>query len=132
MNQIFVNMISRDLKVSQQFYEALGFKVNPDFSTENGLCIVVSDTIYLMVLLPEFFTSFTKDYRELTDPLTHINQMNSISVSSKDEVDRLIENGCNNKGKVVGNTQDLGYMYSRDLQDPYGNIIGFFWMNQDA
>ena len=28
--------------------------------------------------------------------------------------------------------QDLGFMYSRDLEDPDGNIVAFLWMAPEA
>ncbi len=38
--QIFINLAVEDLKKSMEFYSALGFSNNPQFSDEAGKCMV--------------------------------------------------------------------------------------------
>ena len=51
--QIFVNLPVRDLPASMAFFTRLGFTFNPQFTDDTAACMVVSDTIYVM-LLTEF------------------------------------------------------------------------------
>ena len=48
--KIFVDLPVKDLKNSMQFYEALGYKHNPQFTDDTASCIVISDTIFVMLL----------------------------------------------------------------------------------
>ncbi|MDF2805260.1 MAG: glyoxalase, partial [Cellulosimicrobium sp.] len=52
--QIFVNLPVKDLDASKAFYTALGYTVNEQFTDENASSIVISDTIYVMLLTEEF------------------------------------------------------------------------------
>ena len=38
--QIFVNLPITDMARSQAFYTALGYRFNPDFTNEQGACLV--------------------------------------------------------------------------------------------
>lgn len=59
---VFINLPVDDLPRSTAFYEALGWSLNPTFSDANASCIVVSDTIFVMLLTHEFFGSFVPDH----------------------------------------------------------------------
>jgi uncharacterized protein len=47
---IFVNLPVNDLTLSMAFYEALGFKNNPQFTDETAACMVWSEAIHVMLL----------------------------------------------------------------------------------
>lgn len=128
--QIFVNLTSRDLKRSQAFYEALGCTINPLFSDENAICVVWSDDIYFMMLVPEFFNTFGG--RTIADPAEYTQVRTAFSRDSRYLVDSLIAAGLAHGGAETGGTQDLGFMYSRAIEDPDGNILEFFHMDQAA
>ncbi len=57
--QIFVNLPIKDLEKSKTFYEQLGFTINPQFTDETAACVVISDTIYVMLLTYEKISEFT-------------------------------------------------------------------------
>src|SRR6476659_1093122 len=57
--QVFINLPVADLPKSVAFYEALGYTRNPQFSNDDGACIVVSDTIFVMLLTHAKFRVFT-------------------------------------------------------------------------
>lgn len=48
-NQIFVNLPVKDLTKSKAFYEHLGFTINPHFSDETAVCVVLSERIFVML-----------------------------------------------------------------------------------
>ena len=47
---IFVNIPVRDLAAAMAYYRALGFAHNPQFTDETAACIVLGETIYVMLL----------------------------------------------------------------------------------
>ena len=130
MTHIFVNIPTNDLERSKAYYTALGCSLNPLFTDENAACVVWSEDIFFMVLTKEYFSTFTD--KEFADPKTHAQVLLSISRDSREEVDRTIEAGLAHGGTAPGEPQDYGFMYSRDLEDPDGNILGFLYMDPKA
>ena len=59
--KIFVNLPVRDLKKSMSFFSTLGFTFNPQFTDENGACMVLSSEGFVMLLAEPFFKGFTKN-----------------------------------------------------------------------
>jgi predicted lactoylglutathione lyase len=58
--QIFVNLSVKDLNKSVEFFTKLGYTFNPQFTDEKATCMIISDTIYVMLLTETFFQTFTK------------------------------------------------------------------------
>ena len=56
--QIFINLAVTNLQKSMDFYTALGFTNNPQFSDDSGKCMVWSESIFVMLLNHEKFSSF--------------------------------------------------------------------------
>src|ERR1051326_1078273 len=44
--KLFVNIAVRDLQKSKDFFSALGFTFNPQFTDEKAACMVISDDAY--------------------------------------------------------------------------------------
>ena len=57
---LFINLPVTDLAASTRFYEALGATKNPQFSNENAACMMLCDTIGVMILTHGYYGSFTK------------------------------------------------------------------------
>ncbi|WP_186307563.1 VOC family protein [Microbacterium sp. 1.5R] len=130
MTSVFVNLPTTDLERAKAFYTALGCEINPNFTDENAACVVWSDDIYFMVLKREFFQTFTD--KPIADP-TEVAQVSvSFSRDSRDDVDAILEKGLAAGGVEPRPAQDYGFMYSRDLDDPDGNSLGFLFMTPEA
>ena len=127
---IFVNLPTTDLDRSKAFYEALGFTINPMFTDENAACVVFSDNIYFMVLTREYLGTFTD--KQIIDTKTHAQTSIAFTRDSRDEVDEVLAKGLAAGGTEPRAAQDYGFMYSRDLEDPDGNILGFLFMEPAA
>jgi len=56
--QIFVNLAVSDLKRSMAFFRGLGFEFNPQFTNEQGACMVIGENIHAMLLSTPFFKTF--------------------------------------------------------------------------
>ncbi|WP_448002904.1 VOC family protein [Agromyces bauzanensis] len=127
---IFVNLPSADLERSKTFYSSLGFSINPNFTDENAACVVLDENVYFMVLTREYFASFTD--KQITDPKTHAQTFIALSRDSREDVDDVIAKGLAAGGSEPREAQDYGFMYSRDLEDPDGNTLGFLYMVPEA
>lgn len=127
---IFVNIPTTDLDRAKAFYEALGFTINPLFTDENAACVVLSDTIYFMVLTREYLGTFTD--KQIIDPKTQAQVSIALTRDSREEVDAVLAKGLAAGGSEPRPAQDYGFMYSRDLDDPDGNNLSFLFMEPAA
>ena len=125
--RIFVSYPTADLERSKAFYTALGATINPQFTDENAACLVWSESIYFMVLTREFFATFTD--KQVADPASTAQVQSAFTRDSRQEVDAAIEAGLAAGGSEHGAAQDHGFMYSRELEDPDGNVVGFMYMD---
>jgi uncharacterized protein len=127
---IFVNLPTTDLERSKAFYTSLGFTINPLFTDENAACVVLSDDIYFMVLTREYLGTFTD--KQIIDTKTHAQTSIALTRDSRDDVDEVMAKGLAAGGSEPREAQDFGFMYSRDLEDPDGNLLGFLFMEPAA
>ncbi len=127
---IFVSYPTADLDRSKVFYTALGATINPLFTDDNAACLVWEENIFLMVLKREFMATFTD--KQLADPAITAQVQIAFSRESRQEVDTVVEAGLSAGGSEPRPAQDFGFMYSRDLEDPDGNIVAFLWMAPEA
>ena len=57
--QIFVNLPISDMPRARAFYEAMGYRFEPNFTNDQGACLVLGENLYAMLLVREFFQTFT-------------------------------------------------------------------------
>jgi hypothetical protein len=125
-----VSYPTADLDRSKAFYSAIGATINPQFTDENAVCLAWEENIYFMVLKREFFATFTD--KQVADPATTAQVQSAFTRDSREDVDTVIEAGLAAGGSEHGAPQDVGFMYSRDLEDPDGNVVSFFYMDPQA
>ena len=130
MTMIFVNLPTSDLDRSKAFYEALGCSINPLFTDENAASIVWDENVFFMVLTREFFATFTD--KPVADPAASVQVLIALSRDSREDVDSIVSAGIAAGGNEPRDAQDLGFMYSRQLEDPDGNTMEFMWMDPAA
>jgi len=117
--QIYVNLAVKDLKRSTAFFEGLGFRFNPQFTNEQGACMVINDNIYAMLLDTGFFKTFTS--KALCDTRTHVETLLCLSCDSRAEVDDLVKKAVAGGGSVPRAPQDHGFMYHHAFEDVDGH-----------
>ncbi len=126
-SMIFINLPIRDLAASMAYYKALGFDHNPQFTDETAACIVISDTIFVMVLTHDKFKQFSS--MPIPDPLTHTQALYALSCDSRAAVDAIAEAGIKAGGRETREKQDYGFMYSRAIADIDGHVWEYVWMD---
>ncbi|MFE4542534.1 VOC family protein [Arthrobacter sp. NPDC056727] len=125
--QIFMNLPVRDLDRSVQFFTALGFTFNQDYTDENATCMVVNDDAYVMLLVEKFFKTFTS--KEVVDATSATEAIMAFSVDSRDAVDQMVGKALDAGGTESQPVQDYGFMYSHSFQDPDGHLWEVMWMD---
>jgi len=127
MKQIFINLPVSDVQRSMDFYTALGFTNNPQFSDEQGKCMVWSDTIFLMILSHDKFLSFTN--KPIADTKTNIAALLSLSLESTDAMNAMMEKGLAAGGTEPTELRDYGFMQQRTIEDFDGHTWELFYMD---
>ena len=122
--QIFLNLPVSDLPKSMAFFKALGFTNNPQFTGDNGACIVISDTIFVMLCTRDKFRDFTP--KAICDTSKAVEVLINLRCESREEVDGLVAKALAAGGTTYDKPEDLGFMYSHSFIDPDGHGWGLF------
>lgn len=127
MTQIFLNLPVKDLNKSIEFFTKLGYTFNPQFTNESATCMIISDTIYVMLLVEPFFQSFTT--KKIADTKTTVEAMIALSSDSKEKVNEFVEKAVAAGATLPKDPQDHGFMFTRTFEDLDGHIWEIFWMD---
>jgi len=125
--QIFINLAVKDLQKSMDFYTAMGFTNNPQFSDETGKCMVWCENIFVMLLTHEKFANFAT--KPLADTKTKLAGLFSLSVDDVDEINRILANGLQAGGIEPAEMKDYGFMQQRTIEDFDGHTWEIFCMD---
>ena len=128
---IFVNLPVTDLPRATAFYEAIGAEKNPKFSDDTASCMVLSETIHVMLLTHDKFRQFTP--KQIADAKTSSEVLICISADSRGAVDDVVGRARAAGGDADPSPkQDFGFMYGRSFEDPDGHIWEVMWMDVAA
>jgi predicted lactoylglutathione lyase len=125
--QIFINLAVKELQKSMDFYTALGFTNNPQFSDDTGKCMVWSENIFVMLLTHEKFASFAT--KPIADTKSNLAAIFSLSTDNIDEVNNIVTNGLKAGGTEPTEMQDYGFMQQRTIEDFDGHTWEIFYMD---
>jgi uncharacterized protein len=129
--EIFVNLPIKNMERSKAFFGALGFTFNPQFTNEQGACMVIEDgSIYAMLLVEPFFQTFTK--KAIADASKTTEVLLCLSCKSREEVDDLVKKALAAGGSAPNAPQDHGFMYGHGFQDLDGHIWELMYMDPNA
>lgn len=126
-HQIFINLAVKDLQKSMEFYAALGFVNNPQFSDDSGKCMVWGDNIFVMLLTHEKFANFAT--KPIADTKSNVAALFSLSTDSVDEVNTIVRNGLKAGGIEPSEMRDYGFMQQRTIEDFDGHTWEIFYMD---
>jgi predicted lactoylglutathione lyase len=124
--QVFINLPVADLPKSMAFFKALGYSHNPQFTGDAGACIVVSDTISVMLTTHARFRDFTP--KAICDTSEAVEVLLNLSCESREQVDGLVAKALAAGGSTYDKPEDDGFMYSHSFVDPDGHGWGLFHM----
>ena len=125
--QIFINLAVTDLHKSMDFYTALGFTNNPQFSDDSAKCMVWCENIFVMIMTHTKFNTFVQ--KPIADTKSNIDGIFSLSLDSIDEVNDIMTNGLNAVGIEPAEMKDYGFMQLRTIEDFDGHTWEIFYMD---
>jgi predicted lactoylglutathione lyase len=125
--QIFVNLPVKNLPTSIAFFEALGYKFNPQFTDAQATCMIIGENIFAMLLVEARFQTFTP--KALVDAKNGTEVLVALSHDSRAEVERIVAAAIAAGGRKYAEPTDHGFMYQWGFEDLDGHIWEHFWMD---
>lgn len=125
--QVFINLPVSDLKKSMAFYEAIGFTNNPQFTDDTAACMVLTDTIFVMLLTHDKFKQFIS--KSIINAKQSVGVINALSKDSKEEVNAFVEKAVKAGGLEYAEAKDYGFMQQRSVEDLDGHNWEVFYMD---
>ncbi len=117
---IYVNLPVKDISKTKEFWTNLGFGINEEISNENAVCVNLNENMFVMFLTEEFFQTFS----ERPVPNGDTTQvLVAIGMSSREEVDNVVNAAMANGATQHEEAQDHGWMY----QNSFWDINGHGW-----
>jgi uncharacterized protein len=125
--KIFVNLPVKDLNRSMHFFKALGYQFNPQFTDEKAACMVISDSIFAMLLTEPYFQTFTK--KKVADANASTEVLIALDASSREEVKQLVQKAKEEGAAIYAEAQDHGWMYQHSFADLDGHQWELIFMD---
>ena len=125
--QIFINLAVKDVQKSMDFYLALSFSNNPQFSDEAGKCMVWCENIFVMIMNHDKFNGFVT--KPIADTKSHIAGLFSLSLDSVAEMNSIMDSGLAAGGVEPLEMRDYGFMQQRTIEDYDGHTWELFYMD---
>jgi len=122
IKQLFINLPVADVPKSLAFFKALGFNHNPEFSGDEAACIILSDTISVMLGSHAKFREFTP--KAVCDTSKAVEVLLTLSCDSRERVDVLVAKAVAAGGSTYDQPEDFGFMYTHSFVDPDGHGWG--------
>jgi len=122
MKQIFINLPVKDVLASMEFYQQLGFTVNPLFTFDDQKCMVWSEQIFVMLQTLEMFKS--GNLKEIADPKENTIATFTLPVDSIEMVNAIMEKGLKAGGTESIPMIDEVFMQVRNIEDLDGHNWG--------
>ncbi|MGB7950878.1 MAG: VOC family protein [Candidatus Binatia bacterium] len=125
-SKIFVNLPVKDLKKSIEFFTKLGFGFNQQFTDETATCMIVTEDIFVMLLIEDKFKSFTP--KEICDTKKYTEVLVCLSLESRAKVDEMVHDAVSAGGNTYNKPVDHGFMYAHGFQDLDGHLWELIYM----
>lgn len=130
-SKIFVNLPVKDLQKSIDFFTALGYSFNPQFTDENATCMIIEEgSIYAMLLRHEYFKTFID--KDIADATSVTQVINALELPSKEAVDEIVKKALEAGGTRYRELTDMGWMYQDSFADLDGHKWEVFWMDSNG
>ena len=126
--KVFINLPVKDLKKSTDFFTALGYSFNPQFSDEKAASMIISDNIFAMLLTEEYFKTFTK--KSISDAKKSTEVLNALNADSRYDVQQMIAKAKESGAHIYAEPQDHGWMYQHSFADLDGHQWEIIYMDE--
>jgi predicted lactoylglutathione lyase len=127
----FINLPVKDLAKATEFFTALGFSFDRQFTDENASRMIISEETSAMLAVEPFFEGFIAP-QAVADTSTSREVVIGLSAESREQVDDLVGRALAAGAQDLGEAQDDGFMYMRGFRDLDGHQWSFIHMDMSA
>ena len=127
----FINLPVKDLSKTTDFFSALGFEFDPQFTDENATRMIISEDTSAMLVVEPFFQGFVAP-RDIADTSRSQEVIVGLSAESREQVDDLTGKALAAGAESLGDADDQGFMYMRGFRDLDGHQWSFIYMDMSA
>ena len=127
--QVYINLPVQDLIKSTEFYTALGFTKNQDWSNNDASCMMFSENIFIMLLTHDFYSKFTT--KAISDLTKTSSALIALSMESREEVQKFADIAKTNGGSYfeAEPNKGLDFMFGLEVTDLDGHTLEPFFMD---
>ncbi len=129
-SQTYINLPVKDINRTKEFFGSIGFEFNAQFSDENSACLVINDNTFVQLLAESYFNTFVS--KPIANLSSHSAGIIALSANSREHADELAEKAYAAGGKPFKDTQDHGFMYVRNFEDPNGHLWEICYFDTSA
>ena len=126
VSAIFINLPIKNLAKSVDFFTGLGFKFNPQFTSDDSTCMLIGENMFAMLREHKKFSSFID--KPIADSGT-TESLIALACESSEEVKSLPEKAFELGARRYSEPIDHGFMFSWGFEDLDGHIWELFWMD---
>jgi len=127
--KVFINLPVKNLTKSMQFFQDLGFSFNPQFTDEKAGCMIISDSIFVMMLTETYFKSFIDT--QVCDAHRSTEVLIALDAVSADEVKQFVNKAESLGGRIYAEAKDHGFMYQHSFADLDGHKWEMVYMDMN-
>lgn len=124
---IFPNLPVQDVARTREFWTALGFAFNEEFSNEDAVAMVINEGASVMLLQEKFFHGFHD-----TQAHTGSEVLMGIGAENRGEVDGICKRAAELGATDVEEPVEQGPMYGGSFRDLDGHLWEVLWMDVAA
>lgn len=127
---LYVQLPVADPERSTAFFAQLGFRCDPELGDGNAACVRVGEQAVVMLLGRETFAQYA--HLPTGDPTTHAQALYCFGVSTREEVDTVVDAAAAAGASESDGPEDHGFMYTRSFVDLDGHPWQVVWMDPAA
>lgn len=120
----------KNLDRSVEFFTRLGFEFDAQFTDENATCMIINDDAFVMLLVEDFFKTFTT--KAICDAATHTEAIVALSAESREQVDDIVTTALAAGSRPSNEPTDQGFMYGWSFQDLDGHLWEVMYLEPGA
>jgi uncharacterized protein len=128
--RLFVNVPVENVQRSIDFFEALGFTFNAQFTAADATAMLVGEDACVMLATRKRFGDLVT--RPIADPKAAVGATFALGLESREAVDVMVKKAVELGAVQAHEPEDEGFMYSAGFYDLDGYAWGPFWTEPAA
>lgn len=130
VSKFFLSLPVKDIARSRAFYAALGHDFDPQFAGEDAVCLVITDTVSVMLVPHARFAEISP--KPMADTQKTSAGLIAINLDSRAAVDAHLDAAVKAGATEAHDREDMGFMYMGGFYDLDGHGWGVHWMDPNA